>query len=243
MQLPAIKGVIERRVLVNYRVDKDALQRVLPSPFRVKVVGGFGMAGVRLIRLAAVRPRFVPSFLGFASENAARRIAVEWDTPAGIRDGVFIPRRDTSSAINCFVGGRFFPGRHHRARFDVTDRGDDVAIALQSRDGSTRVVVEASVATAHPDTSIFGSLAAASAFFERGSIGYSATGRDGCFDCLELKSFEWRVQPLAVRRVESSFFSDPQLFPPGSASFDSALLMRGIPHEWRARGSLQAGVG
>ncbi|MFT7536708.1 MAG: hypothetical protein ACI85K_002662 [Hyphomicrobiaceae bacterium] len=38
MRLPAIKGLIARRVLVNYRVDVDVLQRVLPHPFRAQVV-------------------------------------------------------------------------------------------------------------------------------------------------------------------------------------------------------------
>ncbi|MHC4953650.1 MAG: hypothetical protein ACYTGZ_07155 [Planctomycetota bacterium] len=35
MLFPAIKGLIERRVLVNHRVDVDVLQRLLPQPFRV----------------------------------------------------------------------------------------------------------------------------------------------------------------------------------------------------------------
>lgn len=241
MRLPVVKGLIARRVLVNYRVDVDVLQRVLPPPFRVKVTSGVGIAGVCLIRLTRIRPRFWPAALGFTSENAAHRIAVEWHTPDGVRDGVYVPRRDTSSLANTLVGGRLFPGRHHRARFDVRESGDDVSIALRSADGQTRVTVDASLTDRMPASSVFGSVDEASAFFERGSIGYSATKRPGCFDCLELKSFAWRVEPLAVRRVESSFFSDPELFPPGSVHFDSALLMRGIPHEWRAHEPLVAG--
>jgi hypothetical protein len=238
MRLPVIQGLIERRVLVNFRVDPQVLQRHVPAPFRVATTAGAGVAGVCLIRLAHVRPRFVPALFGLRSENAAHRIAVEWDTPDGVREGVFIPRRDTSSAVNALVGGRLFPGQHQRATFAVHESGDDVAISVQSRDGRTRVHVEGSVAAELPRSSIFPSLDAASAFFERGAIGYSATDRPGCFECLELRSFVWRVQPLAVRRVESSFFADPELFPAGSVQFDSALLMRGIPHEWRSHDSL-----
>ena len=51
---------------------------------------------------------------------------------------------------------------------------------------------------------------------------------------LELDSFEWQVQPLEVQHIESSFFDDPEAFTDGSAEFDSALLMRGIPHRWVA---------
>ena len=49
--------------------------------------------------------------------------------------GEFIPRRDTSSALNTMVGGRLFPGMHHRARFDVPENGDHVAVDLRSLDG------------------------------------------------------------------------------------------------------------
>ncbi len=79
MQIPIIRGIIDRRILVNFRVDAVVLARLVPSPFRPKLVNGAGMAGVCLIRLKDIRPRFVPSILGISSENAAHRIAVAWD--------------------------------------------------------------------------------------------------------------------------------------------------------------------
>jgi hypothetical protein len=74
-----------------------------------------------------------------------------------------------------------------------------------------------------------------STFREGESLGYSATGRTGVYDGLELRSFGWRVEPLAVSAVRSSFFEDSLRFPTGSVEFDCALLMRNIEHEWRAR--------
>ena len=50
-------------------------------------------------------------------------------------------------------------------------------------------LVEGLVAAGLPPTSLFGSLQEASAFFERGSLGYSVTARPGQFDGLELRSF------------------------------------------------------
>src|SRR5258708_37019501 len=117
MQIPIIRGLIDRRILVNFRVDPDALARLLPAPFRPKMAKGAGMAGVCLIRLKKVRPRFLPAFVGISSENAAHRIAVEWDENGFTREGVFIPRRDTSSWLNTWLGGRLFPGVHHHAGF------------------------------------------------------------------------------------------------------------------------------
>jgi len=240
MQIPIIRGIIDRRILVNFRVDFQVLAKLLPPPFRPKLVNGKGMAGVCLIRLKKIRPRFLPSFLGISSENAAHRIAVEWDQDGKTKEGVFIPRRDTSSRLNTLVGGRLFTGEHNHAAFKVEEKDDHYRIALDSDDGKTHLLVDGHVAQDVPAKSIFGSLKEASDFFERGALGYSVTSKPGQFDGLELHSFNWRVEPLAVDKVESSFFEDAARFPPGSVEFDCALLMRGIDHEWHGKGRLCA---
>lgn len=238
MRIPVIRGVIERRILANYRVAPDVLARFLPPPFRPQVVNGFGIAGICLIRLAHLRPRFLPSLIGVSSENAAHRIAVEWDQDGQLRTGVFIPRRDTSSWLNALAGGRLFPGVHHHARFNVKEDDRHFRVAMESHDGAARVVVGGEIATGLPRDSTFSSVDEASRFFESGSLGYSPSLSNGWFDGLELRSHNWRVEPLAINRIESSFFDDPAVFPAGSVTFDNALLMRNIHHEWHGRESL-----
>ena len=123
MYIPTLEGLIDRRLLVNYRVDPDYLQRLLPAPFRPKLIHGMGIGGICLIRLKQLRPRGLPAPLGFSSENAAHRIAVEWEEQGQRREGVYIPRRDTASQFNTLIGGRLFPGVHHHARFEVRRNG------------------------------------------------------------------------------------------------------------------------
>lgn len=243
MQFPAMQGIIDRRILANFRVDAEVLAKVLPSPFRPKLVNGKGIAGICLIRLKQIRPRSVPAFMGISSENAAHRIAVEWDQNGETKEGVYIPRRDTSSRLNTLVGGRLFPGVHHHARFQVHEHDDQYSVVLHSDDDDTHVAVEGRVASDLPDDSVFGSNRGASDFFECGSLGYSATHTAGEYDGLELQTFNWQVLPLSVERVESSFFEDRKLFPVGSIEFDCALLMRNIKHEWHGRPSLCAASG
>ncbi len=222
MRIPVIRGVIERRILVNYRVDPAVLAGILPPPFRPKLIHGTGVAGVCLIRLKRVRPRLFPPWLGISSENAAHRIAVEWDEGGERREGVYIPRRDTSSRLNALAGGRLFPGVHRHARFEVREAGDRYRVALDSDDGRMHLAVEGVAGSELPASSVFRSLTEASEFFRRGSLGYSATGRPGVFDGLELRTFDWHVRPLAVTEVESSFFGDRVMFPAGSAELDCA---------------------
>src|SRR5438067_2357473 len=120
MTLPVIEGVIRRRILVNFRVDADVMQRQLPEPFRPKLLDGAAVAGICLIRLEQMRPQWLPLPVGMSSENAAHRVAVCWtDADGQPREGVYIPRRDSNSILNTLAGGRLFPGVYQRAHFDV----------------------------------------------------------------------------------------------------------------------------
>ncbi len=233
LKLPVITGLIRRRLLVNYRVDPQVIARILPEGFRPKLHDGHAIAGICLIRLEGIRPRGWPAWCGIASENAAHRIAVMWKDESGReQEGVFIPRRDTGSLPNHLAGGRVFPGEHHFADFDISDREGILDLSIRSRDGSMAIRLQARETGTFPGTSCFGSLQESSAFFEPGSVGYSVT-RDCCrLDGIRLETHHWKIQPLAVDLVESSFFDDPSVLPAGTATFDHALIMRDIPHEW-----------
>jgi hypothetical protein len=233
----AIRGVIRRRILVNLRVEPAQVDAMVPPPFRVRRVDGYAMAGVCLIRLERMRLALVPGgAIGLASDNVAYRVAVEWDDPDTHerRQGVYIPRRDTSSSLQRAFGGRFFPGEYHHSRFMVSDHDGDLSIQVTSDDGGGDVELDASETDAFSADSVFGSLTEASRFFEEGSIGYSAKRHDDRLDGLLLLTDSWAAQPLAIHRVRSTFFERIEASAPGSVGLDNALIMRDLPHEWQA---------
>lgn len=238
MRLPNIRGIIDRRILVNFRVDPEVISKILPSPFRPQLVNGHCIAGICLIRLKQIRPSFLPWIFGVSSENAAHRIAVEWDVDDETRTGVYVPRRDTSSWLNSMAGGRLFPGRYHRASFEVEENEDHFHVAMESNDGAGSVKVSGDVSLKLASESTFESMAEISQFFASGCLGYSPNASGAQFDGMELCAFHWHVDALDVTDVDSSFFDDRSVFPKGSVAFDSALLMRDIEHEWRSRGTL-----
>lgn len=242
MRIPVLRGVIDRRILVNFRVEPDEIRKVLPPRFRPKLIRGSAMAGICLIRLKGLHPRFVPGFAGISFESAAHRIAVEREDGDGWREGVYVVRRDTSSRLATWVGGRVFPGVHHLADFEVSEGGGRYEVAMRSRDGSVHVRVVAALSSGQPVSSVFASLREAFAFFEAGSVSYSSSASGGALQGLELRTHGWSVEPLHITEVESSYFDDRRRFPAGSVAFDGALLMRGIPHEWYERAALNAGV-
>jgi hypothetical protein len=244
MRLPIIQGLIRRRLLVNFRVDAEVMSRFLPPPFRPKLHRGWAIGGICLIRLEEIRPAWLPRWCGISSENAAHRIAVLWDDPkGGPREGVFIPRRDTGSMLNHLAGGRIFPGEHHFADFCVDDDGTKIDFAMRARDGEVTLSLRAEAGNTLPASSCFESLDQASGYFEGGCVGYSVTSDSCRLDGLKLQIDGWKVRPLAVEHIESSFFANESIFPRGSALFDHALVMRDLPHRWHSEPDLHTRAG
>jgi hypothetical protein len=234
MKLPAINGIIRRRILLNYRIAPEVVRAILPSNFQPKLVDGYSIAGICLIRLDQIRPKGLPKFIGISSENSAHRIAVEWEDDGGDAcEGVFVPRRDTDSRLNSIAGGRIFPGVHHLSNFLVNYHDGVISLQVTTDDDNEPLVdLEVRETAAFPETSVFASLREASEFFKSGCIGYSSRPDSCKLDGLLLKVFEWQVSPLEITRARSSYFDDNSIFPPESIELDHALLMRDIPHEW-----------
>ena len=238
MKIPTLQGIIKRRILVNYRADAEIVRKILPEEFRPKLHQGKAIAGICLIRLEHIRPKFAPEFVGLSSENAAHRIAVLWEDERGeTREGVYVPRRDTNSWLNHFAGGTIFPGEHHKANFEITETDGKINFAMKSDDEKVFVKLAGKISEEFPSSSIFSSLDEASKFFEKGSLGYSATKNAKNLDGILLEIKDWKVQSLEINFVESSFYNDEHLFPKGSIEFDHALLMQNIAHEWHSAAS------
>jgi hypothetical protein len=237
MKIPTIHGYIDRRILINFRAEPKAVEKIVPFPFRPKIYQGRAIVGICLIRLKHIKPKGLPDFIGVNSENGAHRIAVEWDENGETKSGVFIPRRDTSLKLNALVGGRIFPGRHYHAKFNVEEKEGNYHIDFKSSD-DTEILIDATETKLFSSNSIFETLENASDFFEKGDLGYSPNKAK--FDGLRLKAYKWELRPLEVWKVKSSFFENPAIFPKGSVTFDNALLMTNIEHEWTSEVDKQA---
>ena len=233
-----VECTIERRLLVNYRIDPEVAERQLPAPFRPQLVSGWAVGGVCFIRLANLRPKHFPSPLGITTENVAHRFAVEWDDDDGTQVGVFIPRRDTNSRVTALAGDRIFPGFHRMARFEVQERGPELRLGVDSRDGTLGLSVAAKE-TQTLEGGLFDSLERAIDFFRQGSLGFSPSGSPHELVGVRLQSQSWDARPVSVEEMRSTLFDDPQAFPTGSCTLDFALVMRNLTARWVTHGPLR----
>ncbi len=227
--LPALRGVIDRRILVNFRIDPAVIEQMLPTRFRPQTVDGYAIGGLCCIALDALRPPWIPPRFGLKSENQAHQFPVEWKEDGVRKTGVYIPHRHSDSWVNRAFGGRLFPGNHYDATFDVTNEGQRWTVAMDGEHAS--VHVEATLSDELPADSVFDTVGAASSFVESDTIGYSPTRENGELEPVELVTEEWEMSPLSIERVKSSFLDQ---FPDEAYTVDHALWMESIDHRWLA---------
>ena len=219
---------IERRLLVNFRIDPEVLATQLPGGLRPQCIGDAAVGGICFLRLAQLRTRGLPRAFGLRTENVAHRYAVEWDGTAGPETGVYVERRDTSSRMASLAGGFVFPGRYETARFEVREDPSSFEIGALSRDGKVQVRVRGGAASEMSGT-LFDSVGDALAFFKGGSRSYSPNATRSCLDGVELVSTRWSARAARLDEVFSSVLTDETRFPEGSVIYDSALLMHDLP--------------
>ena len=175
---------------------------------------------------AAFHLWFAPA-IGHRSRNAAHRIAVEGDTAEGLQTGVYIPRRHSSSLLARLVGGRVFPGTHAAASVDFRSTADDLEVRVEADDLRVRVAARRGPGTPFRST-LFETLEQSSTFFRKDAVGWSPT-RSGALEGLRLDTDAWKVEPIDVTALSSTFFD---ALPDGAAQFDHALLMHDVPTRW-----------
>jgi hypothetical protein len=209
----------------------------LPSRFRPKLHAGHSVAGICLIRLDSIRPRFVPRLLGLSSENAAHRVAVRWRADGATRRRVHsAPGHRVGHEPSCrrsALPRRASPGSFHRARElgphrpqHAVRRSPSVGEGPREAGGPPSQLVVFFVS--HRGVSLL-----------RARVSRLLRDADaGRLDGIELRTHGWSVEPLQVEEVHSSYFSDEARFPKESVVFDCALVMRNLGHEWHSADDL-----
>lgn len=220
-----LRAQVRRRLLISYRVDPSVAQTLIPEPFRPQIVDGSAVAGVCMIGLQSVRPGWLRPRFGFATENVAHRVAVEWDEDGVTRTGVYIVERHSSSFLPVVGGGRLFPGVQKKARFTLDETERRFRVTMSSSD--TTVAVDVEVGGAWTST-LFPTVDDASSFHEDGAVGWSPR-RKGGVESIALTSSEWHVEAGQANSVRSSFFDQ---LPEGAAVLDSVVVMRDVPFFW-----------
>ena len=210
MRAPALRGRIDRRISVFYRLDPMAARSLLPAPLRPRLVRGWALGGVCILRLARMRPRMLPIPLGLASELAWHRIAVEWEEEGRPMHGHYLLRSETDSRLAPFPGARLVPSPDDCTRIEVRSSDAALTARVESGDGTTDLDLAASLGSWRSDA-LFKSANAARASIASGHVVWDGD-EQGELEGVELRSTGGTAQGLEVVRLVRR----PSALPPGS---------------------------
>jgi len=233
VRVALVHGVIERRLLVAYRLDPVVAQQVLPPPFRARQINGYAVAGIALARLGRLRPAGLPSVRTLTRETTTHGVAVEWESARALHTGVYILHRDrgapTAVAPAAIPRGRLGRRLHPVPEFTVDERADGLRVAYASRDRAVRVEVDVSLGSSLDASALFPDVPTAARFFDLdgAGAGWGPTVRG-----LRLTAEDRSLGAAHILTARSSIFADASLFPPGSVHVDSGLLLRNVAVAW-----------
>ena len=226
---PAVRGVVERRLLVNYRVGLGTLETVLSGPFRGREVGesGMGIGSICITKVENARPRFAPGFLGIPVETATHRIYARVEGSG--EHCVYVPRRDVSSGFHAFVMGSLLPTEFSQGEFRTEVKGGEQKIQIDCGNEVVGVVFDEAERDEVDEDSVFYSLESASVFLCEGGVEYSLSG--DVYSGVEPCPGEQDLNPVDVEDERSSYFGKM------GGEFDSAFRMEEMEHVWQPRRS------
>lgn len=119
-----------------------------------------------------------------------------------------------SSAIEGLIDRRILI--NYRVDLEVLGKVLPSKISINSKDKMTRMVIDCENSETYSENSVFKSLHEVSDFFEKGSKGYSPARSEDNYHGIELVKETWKVSPLKVNNLESSFFLIPNYFRKGA---------------------------
>ena len=129
-------------------------------------------------------------------------------------------------------GGRLFPGGHRRAVFCIRENGHELSMDVKTVRREADVSFAARQSESWDRSPLFPTFDETCRFFQKGDCGFSCSLENGKLEAVRLRTLRWEMSPLKVERVHAAFYQSCGCFPPGSVVFDSAVIMRRIPHEW-----------
>ena len=214
---------LEQRLLLIFRSEPEGLAPWLPDDVQLRSFRGLGVAGIWIERQESVS-RLLPARLA-STQNVVHHVYVTRErVPRRERAGIFVLRRDTSSRWQSWSTAGPQVVRKHHARFRIRRRREAIDLVADSDDRVMHVALAAQLCEQLPANSVFRSIADATAFLRPSDAFLEAV--EGLPKTPSRSPSKWRLQPLAVERVESSLFGWPDAN--GPLQFDRAFTLRSI---------------
>ncbi|NQZ58950.1 MAG: DUF2071 domain-containing protein [Lentisphaeraceae bacterium] len=233
MNFSDMRDNIQKQILINYRINPDALNSFLPESLQPYILKKWAHVGICLLSSKSINIEWLPHWIHNNSWNVAHYFIVSKDgNPA-----CYIPRNDTSSYLNLLTGTRIFAGSTKMAEIEVSDDQHQLNIQVKSKDKKISIDYHGIRCQNLPSSSVFTNLREATEFFNHEKCQYSHKLKSYSSKGPSTTDQDWSVSALSTSTCFSTLFEN--IFPAGSYEFDHAICMENTRTDWLQETNMQ----
>ena len=229
-----VSAHFEHCLVLAYALPRETLQPLLAPGLELDVYQNFGFVAVALVQTRALRPAFVPAFLGQNFFLAGYRIFARYRNRAGRNlRGLQILRSDTDKPL-MQIAGNFFTHYNYqfaRTRFEMANQ----MLSIETRAPDVHLDVVATTATAAPlpANSPFPDLETARRY--AGPLPYTFDYERQTHSMILVKGIRKKWDPLPVSvEVRANTFFDDERFAGAAPILANAFYLSDVPYRWEA---------
>jgi uncharacterized protein YqjF (DUF2071 family) len=225
-----MKTAFRHCFLVNFAVEPEAMQRLLPPPLSPDLYDGKAFLSIVIADMEKMRPAFLPAAFGVSYTQVVYRAVIRCQ---GER-GVHFLRSDADNRWMCLLGNGLTFFHFNYSRIQWQQEGGCIQFDLTSpfrHHADIHATYEVSPPLAQmPSTSRFLSLAQAQEFLVELYAAY-ASDTSGV-SRVRIKRGVWNIQIVQDTERVYEFMNGSRMFPEGTASLDSVFYVRNLPYRW-----------
>jgi hypothetical protein len=232
-----IRAHLRASLVLAYALPAAVLTPLLPPGLRLDTYGSYGFLAVALVETSALRPSFLPQFLGLDFFLAGYRIFVRYQTPEGrTLRGLRILRSDTNRLSMKLLGNALTHYGYEHSHFESRRSGATYAITVRTPNGEADLDVEADLSAdpvSPPRGSPFPSLVEARKF--AGPLPFTLDYEKQTHSIIRVEGVrrQWNPRPVSVTTRRNTFLEQKQ-FRSTEAVLANAFYLEDVPYAWKA---------
>lgn len=232
----AMKAFFRHCLVLTYALPAERLEPLLPPGLALDRYQEYGFLAVAMVQTEAMRPAFLPAWVGLDFFLAGYRIFTRYTNASGrTLRGLRILRSDTDQRLMASAGNLLTHYGYHRSEVRCALEGESLEIRIRSPRGDADLHVIADLASKPaplPERSPFASAQEARRFAGPLPFTFDYEPQTHSMIIIEGVRKQWDPQPIAVRVLRNTFLEqDP--FRQVEPVLANAFHLAGVPYLWR----------
>lgn len=228
-----VSAYFDATLVLAYAVPRELLEPLLSPGLELDCFGEFGFVAVALVQTSALRPTFLPPFLGQSFFLSGYRIFARYTTTQGRHlRGLQILRSDTDKRFMQFAGNILTHYNYclAKVRIERTANTFGIEVETPNAEADLKVVAHLDETGVLPEGSPFPDIETARKFAGPLPYTFDYEKQSGSMILVKGVRKAWQPTPVRVEVERATFFNRFE----GKAQLANAFYLSNVPYRWEA---------